>query len=191
MTDPALRLLPLDAAHRHRGARMGAFAGYDMPVQYEGLKAEHLHTREQAGLFDVSHMGQITIRARDGLQSTLQRELEAALPLDFDGWPEGQQRYSLLLNDAGGIEDDLMVVYGGDTVRMVVNAGNRDADFAVLRARCPGLNIEWVDAALLALQGPLAEKVLAGFDPRAADMVFMQAATLSLDDAACFTTRSG
>ena len=119
MTDTDLRILPLDAAHQALGARMAPFAGWRMPVQYaNGIKAEHLHTREQAGLFDVSHMGQIIIRARDGLQSTLHRELEAALPLDFDGWPQGQQRYSLLLNDRGGIEDDLMVVNAGDTVRI-------------------------------------------------------------------------
>ena len=192
MSDPDLRSLPLDAAHRALGARMAPFAGWQMPVQYpDGIKVEHLHTRDKAGLFDVSHMGQLEIRPRDGLENTLHRELEAALPLDFDNWPAGQQRYSLLLNDAGGIEDDLMVVNAGDHVRIVVNAGNRDADLTLLRERCPGLDIRWVDAALLALQGPLAEKVLAGFDARAADMVFMQAATLQIDGAPCPTTRSG
>ena len=153
MSDPTdLRILPLDTAHEKLGARMAPFAGWRMPVQYAaGIKAEHLHTRERAGLFDVSHMGQLVIRPRDGLQSTLHRELEAALPLDFDNWPFGQQRYSLLLNDSGGIEDDLMVVNVAETtVRLVVNAGNRDADLALLRARCPHLSIEWVDAALLA-----------------------------------------
>jgi aminomethyltransferase len=187
-----LRQVPLDGLHRELGAKMGGFAGFDMPIQYPaGLKAEHLHTRERAGLFDVSHMGQIRISPRDGLSSTLQRELQAALPVDFDGWPVGLQRYSLLLNDNGGIEDDLMLVNLGNEVRMVVNAGNRDADFAELARRCPGLAFEWVDAALIALQGPSAEQVLARLDAQAAQMLFMQARTLSLLGAPCFTTRSG
>ena len=186
------RQIPLDALHRELGARFGPFAGFDMPIQYPaGLKAEHLHTRSQAGLFDVSHMGQLRIRARDGQAASLHRGLEAALPVDFDGWPIGLQRYSYLLNDAGGIEDDLMLVNLGDEVRMVVNAGNRDADFARLTALCPTLNIEWVEAALIALQGPAAESVLAQLDPDAASMTFMQARTLNLEGAACFTTRSG
>lgn len=187
-----IRRIPLDALHRELGARFGPFAGFDMPIQYPaGLKAEHLHTRARAGLFDVSHMGQLRIRARDAQAATLHRSLEAALPVDFEGWPQGVQRYSYLLNESGGIEDDLMLVNLGDEVRMVVNAGNRDADFARLSALCPDLHIEWVDAALLALQGPEAEAVLAQLDPAAAAMTFMQARTLSLEGAACFTTRSG
>lgn len=186
------KLIPLDALHRELGARMGPFAGYDMPIQYPaGLKAEHLHTRAQAGLFDVSHMGQLRIRARDGTVASLQRELEAALPIDFEGWPIGLQKYSYLLNEQGGIEDDLMLVNLGDEVRMVVNAGNRDADHAQLLAACPGLQIDWVDAALVALQGPQAEAVLAALDPQAAAMTFMQARELELLGARCFTTRSG
>ena len=138
----ALRRVPLDALHRELGAKMAGFAGYDMPIQYPaGLKAEHLHTRERAGLFDVSHMGQVRITPRDGREGTLHRELEAALPLDFEGWAPGLQKYSLLLNEAGGIEDDLMLVNLGAEVRMVVNAGNRDRDFAELVRRCPGLAI--------------------------------------------------
>ena len=183
---------PLDALNRKLGARMGGFAGWDMPIQYPaGLKAEHLHTRAQAGLFDVSHMGQLRIAARDGRRATLARSLEAALPVDFDGWTEGLQKYSYLLNDAGGIEDDLMLVNGGDEVRMVVNAGNREADLLRLRALCPDLSIEWVDAALVALQGPAAESVLAALDPRAAGMTFMQATGLELLGARCFASRSG
>lgn len=184
--------IALDSLHRSLGARFGPFAGYEMPIQYPaGLKAEHAATREHAGLFDVSHMGQLRIRARDGSAASLARALEAALPVDFDGWPLGLQRYSLLLNDTGGIEDDLMLVNLGDEVRMVVNAGNRAADFARLVAACPTLSIEWVDAALIALQGPDAESVLAALDPAAAPMTFMQARTLSLEGTACFATRSG
>jgi aminomethyltransferase len=190
MTAP--REIPLAAIHRGLGARFGPFAGYDMPIQYPaGLKAEHLHTRSHAGLFDVSHMGQLEIRATDGTAASLRRGLEAALPVDFDGWPQGLQRYSFLLNEAGGIEDDLMLVNLGDTVRMVVNAGNRDADFARLVASCPTLEIRWVDAALVALQGPEAEAVLATLDPSAAGMTFMQSRELRLDAAPCFATRSG
>jgi aminomethyltransferase len=184
--------IPLSALHRELGAKFGPFAGYEMPIQYPaGLKAEHLHTRTEAGLFDVSHMGQLRIVAKDGTVATLHRALEAALPVDFDDWPEGLQRYSTLLNDAGGIEDDLMLSNLGAEVRMVVNAGNRDADLARLRALCPALDIEWVDAALIALQGPAAEAVLSQLDPAAAAMTFMQARTLTLLGAGCFTTRSG
>lgn len=191
MNDSPKRI-PLDALHRELGARMGAFAGYDMPIQYPaGLKAEHLHTRERAGLFDVSHMGQVRVVARDGRQTTLRRELEAALPVDFDGWRHGLQKYSYLLNDDGGIEDDLMLVNLDDEVRIVVNAGNRDHDFALLVARCPDLRFEWIDAALVALQGPAAEAVLAKLDPQAASMLFMESRTLELMGARCFTTRSG
>jgi aminomethyltransferase len=175
---------------------MAPFAGYEMPIQYPmGLKAEHLHTREAAGLFDVSHMGQLRIQARDAQLSTLAQALEQALPVDLSDWPSGQQRYSMLLNDAGGIEDDLMLVLlhgpAGAEIRMVVNAGNRDADFARLTALCPTLDIVWIDHALIALQGPQAESVLAAIDPAAAALRFMQAATLTLAGAECFTTRSG
>ncbi|MCX7273138.1 MAG: glycine cleavage system aminomethyltransferase GcvT [Burkholderiales bacterium] len=184
--------MPLDALHRALGAKMAGFAGWQMPIQYPtGLKAEHLHTRARAGLFDVSHMGQLSIRARDGRTDTLHRQLEAALPIDFDGWPEGLQRYSYLLNEQGGIEDDLMLVNRGDEVRLVVNAGNREPDLALLRQRCPDLSIDWIDAALVALQGPMAEEVLARLDPQAAQMLFMQARDLDLLGARCFTTRSG
>lgn len=192
MNATTTRQIPLAGLHRELGAKFGPFAGFDMPIQYPaGLKAEHAATRERAGLFDVSHMGQVRVRARDGSAATLARGLEAALPVDFDGWTIGLQKYSYLLNDAGGIEDDLMLVNLGDEVRMVVNAGNRDADFARLVALCPDLSFEWVDAALVALQGPAAESVLAALDPAAAGMTFMQARTLNLGGAACFTSRSG
>ncbi len=187
-----MRSIPLAALHRELGAKAGPFAGWEMPIQYPaGLKAEHAATRTRAGLFDVSHMGQLRIRAKDGSAASLARGLEAALPVDFDGWTPGLQKYSYLLNDAGGIEDDLMLVNLGDEVRMVVNAGNRDADFARLVAACPDLSIEWVDAALVALQGPDAESVLAALDPSAASMTFMQARELTLEGAGCFATRSG
>jgi aminomethyltransferase len=187
-----LQRVPLDALHRELGAKMAAFAGFEMPIQYpSGLRTEHLKTRSSCGLFDVSHMGQLVVRARDGRIETLQQELEACLPLDFEGWHIGAQKYSLLLNERGGIEDDLMLVNMGDEVRIIVNAGNRAHDLRLLTTRCPGLDFELLDAALIALQGPQAEAVLAGLDPRAASLYFMEAAALELLGAPCFATRSG
>ncbi len=194
MTEPLG--LPLHALHAEYGARFGEFAGYQMPMQYPGgLRAEHLHTREQASLFDVSHMGQLRLSARDGRAATLYEQLEAALPVDFDGWASGHQRYTLLLNERGGIEDDLMLVHRIEgahaEVRIVANAGNREADLALLRERCPKLDIAWIDAALLALQGPAAESVLGALDASAIPMRFMDAASLRIDGVECYTTRSG
>lgn len=189
---PLARIV-LDVLHRELGARMGGFAGYDMPIQYPaGLKAEHLHTRTQAGLFDVSHMGQLAVRGPE-----LFVALERALPVDFSDWPApdsngiGQQRYSVLLNEQGGIEDDLMLVNLGNEVRIIVNAGNRAADLKRLQSLAPTLTFSWVDAALLALQGPAAEAVLSTLDARAAALRFMQSGTLQLAGTSCFVTRSG
>ncbi len=199
------KAIALESLHQSLGAKFGPFAGYNMPIQYPmGLKAEHLHTRAHAGLFDVSHMGQlrITLPEVSGAANAqaLQRGLEAALPCDFEGWPSNVQRYSVLLNENGGIEDDLMLVWRDANptedrstaeVRMVVNAGNRDADLALLQRLAPSLRFEWVDAALIALQGPDSESVLGKLDPKAAGLRFMDAADLMLDGVACFTTRSG
>jgi len=163
----------LHALHAELGARFVPFAGFDMPIQYrEGLRAEHLHTRSAAGLFDVSHMGQVRVTG-----AGLHESLERALPLDFDGWPEGVQRYSLLLNERGGIEDDLMVTRLPEEVRIVVNAGCREKDLALLRALCPALSFELLDRALIALQGPAAEAALVSLKPEVKRLPFMQAAT--------------
>ena len=170
---------PLFDLHRELGARFTEFAGYEMPVQYkDGLRAEHLHTRAHAGLFDVSHMGQLRVSGPDLIES-----LEAALPVDFDGWPEGAQRYSLLLNERGGIEDDLMVTRLPGEVRIVVNAGCKEKDLALLRQLCPDLAFEPLDAALIALQGPAAERAF----PEGAGLKFMQAGQLG----EYFASRSG
>jgi aminomethyltransferase len=180
-----LLFTPLDALHRELGARMGAFAGYDMPIQYPlGLKGEHLHTRSQAGLFDVSHMGQIRVTGPREL-------LEQALPIDAHDWPVGKQKYSYLLNENGGIEDDLMCVRLEHEVRLVVNAGNKQKDFLLLQQRVPQLSFSWIDNALLALQGPQAAEVLAQWDSNAAAMTFMTGAWLNLNGVACYATRSG
>jgi aminomethyltransferase len=158
--------------HAELGARFVPFAGYEMPVQYrDGLRAEHLHTRSQAGLFDVSHMGQVRVTG-----PRLYEALERALPLDFDGWPVGAQRYSLLLNERGGIEDDLMVTRLADEVRIVVNASGREKDVARLRSLCPGLSIELLDRALIALQGPAAEAAFSSIQPGVKQLEFMRAA---------------
>ncbi len=163
--------LALHALHAEHGARFAPFAGFEMPLQYrEGLRAEHLHTRSAVGLFDVSHMGQVRVTGTD-----VHAALERALPLDFDGWPQGEQRYSLLLDERGGIVDDLMVTRLADEVRIVVNASGREKDLARLRALCPALSFELLDAGLLALQGPAAERVLAAIEPRAAKLHFMEA----------------
>jgi aminomethyltransferase len=182
-----LQRLVLHDVHLEHGARFGLFAGFEMPLQYaDGLRAEHLHTRVAAGLFDVSHMGQVRVRGPG-----LHRALERALPLDFEGWPEGQQRYSLLLNERGGIEDDVMVTRLADEVRIVVNASGRQKDLARLRAMCPALSFELSDAGLLALQGPLAEQVLQGMQADVAGLAFMQAASYRLAGADCLVSRSG
>ena len=163
----------LHGLHAELGARFVPFAGFEMPVQYrDGLRAEHLHTRSKAGLFDVSHMGQLRVTG-PGLHPALER----ALPLDFDGWPVGAQRYSLLLNERGGIEDDLMVTRLADEVRIVVNASGREKDVALLRSLCPGLSIELLERALIALQGPAAEAAFASIQPGARNLAFMQAAS--------------
>jgi aminomethyltransferase len=169
--------------HAELGARFTPFAGYEMPVQYrDGLRAEHLHTRSQAGLFDVSHMGQVRVTGR-GLEAALER----ALPLDFDGWPAGVQRYSLLLNERGGIEDDLMVTRLADEVRIVVNASCKEKDLGLLRALCPDLAFTLLDDALIALQGPAAETAL----PQARELAFMHAGVFPLARAECLVSRSG
>jgi aminomethyltransferase len=162
----------LHGLHAELGARFCPFAGFEMPLQYpEGLRVEHLHTRAHAGLFDVSHMGQVRVTGPE-----LHPTLERALPVDFDGWPVGAQRYSLLLNERGGIEDDLMVTRLADEVRIVVNAAGREKDLALLRALCPGLSFELLERALVALQGPEAEAVFAPIEPGVTRLAFMQAA---------------
>ena len=180
----SLRQTPLHALHVARGARMVPFAGYEMPVQYPtGIIAEHLHTRAQAGLFDVSHMGQVALR---GVGAAA---LEALVPGDLAALPEGRMRYTLLLNDAGGIIDDLMAIRVGGEFQLVVNAATKEADFAHLRERLgPAAGVELRDdRALLALQGPAAARVLARLAPGVETMPFLSAAQIG----DFFVTRSG
>ncbi len=194
MSNPTetLQLTALDALHRAQGARMGAFAGYDMPIQYPaGLKAEHAHTRTACGLFDVSHMGQVRVTAKDGQWASINAALSAVLALDFADWPVGKQKYSFLLNAAGGIEDDLMALKCVDEIRLVLNAGNKQHDLHLLRAACPRLNFDIVDNVLLAVQGPDAEAMISALDPAARELRFMNGGELNLLGATCLATRSG
>ena len=188
----SLRQTPLHALHVSLGAKMVAFAGYDMPVHYAlGVMKEHLHTRERAGLFDISHMGQIVVQGTD--YAAAARGLETLIPVDVLGLAENRQRYGFLTNDDGGLKDDLMLANRGDHVFVVVNAACKAADIADMQAAlAPNLTVtEITDRALLALQGPAAEGVLAALDPRAADMAFMDVATLDLNGVEAWVSRSG
>jgi len=158
LEDLPLDPLPLDAWHRARGARMVPFAGYDMPIQYEGIVAEHNWTRENAGLFDVSHMGQLLLSG-PGLDAAV----EAVLPIDLSTLKLGQQRYSLLLDEDGGVLDDLMVSRWPDALYLVVNGATKWDDIGTLREALPDdITLNHLDEhALLALQGPKAADALA------------------------------
>ena len=189
----ALRRTPLYELHRARGAKMVPFAGYEMPVQYpSGIIAEHLHTRAQAGLFDVSHMGQIRLRGAEAA-----RALEALVPGDLQALAPRQMRYTLLLNDRGGILDDLMATRvpeeAADGLMLVVNAACKEADLAHLQAyldRAVAIEPQF-ERALLALQGPAAAAVLARFAAGVERMKFMSAAEVSIAGISCGITRSG
>ncbi len=192
MPELPLRRTPLHALHLELGAKMVPFAGYDMPVQYPtGILAEHLQTRRQAGLFDVSHMGQLRLTARPG--SDAARALERLVTADIAGLKPGRMRYALFTNERGGILDDLMVTNTGDHLILVVNAARKAADEAHLRARIAGeVEIESLATrALLALQGPAAEDALARLAPDCRRLSFMQSAFWTIEGVNCFVTRSG
>jgi aminomethyltransferase len=190
----SLKRTPLHALHLARGARMVPFAGYEMPVQYaSGVMKEHLHTRAAAGLFDVSHMGQIALRAKSGHVEDAALALERLVPQDIVSIAPGRQRYAQFTNDAGGILDDLMVANFGTHLFLVVNAACKADDEAHLRAHLSEACIiePLPDRALLALQGPKAESVLAKFCVGVAAMRFMDARPLHIDGIDCFVSRSG
>jgi len=193
---PEPEVLPLDAWHRARGARMVEFAGYWMPVQYEGIIAEHLWTREHAGLFDVSHMGQLVVSGEGAAEA-----LEALLPGDVSALKPGRQRYSLLLDENGGILDDLMVTNRGDHYYLVVNGATKWDDIAHLREHLPDeITLNLLDEhGLLALQGPDAAAALGALGLRPAfegmppvtDLRFMQAAAYYWSEVPLGVSRSG
>ncbi|MEM8569494.1 MAG: glycine cleavage system aminomethyltransferase GcvT [Pseudomonadota bacterium] len=185
---------PLSTWHRSMGARMVPFAGYDMPLNYPmGILKEHLHTRAKAGLFDVSHMGQAVIRPKSGDLSDAAAALETILPIDVVGLRRGRQRYGFLTNSDGGILDDLMVANRGEDFFVVVNAASKAADFALLQdALSSTCDIELLEShALLALQGPLSETVLAGLHPDVALMNFMDVRSMDFHGVPATVSRSG
>jgi len=184
-----LRRTPLFDLHLGLGAKMVPFAGYEMPVHYaSGIMTEHLQTRAAAGLFDVSHMGQVRLEGRDAALA-----LETLVPGDIRGLAPGRMRYSLLTNERGGILDDLMVTAAEDHLLLVVNAAGKIEDLAHLRRHLAGRAsvTPLDDRALLALQGPAAAAVLARLAPAASGLSFMHAAPMALDGIACVLARSG
>ena len=191
MSTEQLLKTPLHALHLELGARMVPFAGYDMPVQYPlGVMKEHQHTREQAGLFDVSHMGQIRLIGADAAKA-----LETLVPVDIIDLPVGMQRYAIFTNEQGGILDDLMVAnLGNNELFLVVNAACKDQDLAHLRKHLSehcDIQPLFEERALLALQGPEAVKVLERLAPEVGKMTFMQFAPMTLLGAQCYVSRSG
>ncbi len=182
-----MRVTPLRELHDELGGRIVDFAGWELPIQYEGVVAEHTWCRTSAGLFDVSHMGVVELRGDDPAAS-----LERLTPAGITTLGVGAQRYGLLTNETGGIIDDFMVANRGDHLAMVVNASRRDVDVAHLRDQLPELEIvERTDVALLALQGPKAVDALARLVPAVAEMFFMDVTTITLDGSPVAVSRSG
>ncbi len=195
LIDPpaALKRTPLFDMHLAHGARMVPFAGYEMPVSYPlGVLKEHLHTRAACGLFDISHMGQIALWPKSGVLSDAALALERLAPIDVVALQPGRQRYGYFTNANGGILDDFMVANRGDHLLLVVNASRKVADeghlVAHLSHQC---RVERLERALLALQGPQSEEVLACFAPECATMRFMDVATLNIGGLECIVARSG
>jgi aminomethyltransferase len=190
----SLKTTPLHALHVELGAKMVPFAGYDMPVQYPaGVLAEHLHTRDAAGLFDVSHMGQAFLKGPDHV--TVSAAIEALVPGDIRDLAPGAIRYTLLLNEKGGILDDLMVTRTAKdgVLFLVVNAACKDADFAHIEKHLPaGVTLQRLaDRALIALQGPKAAEVFARFAPDASEQAFMTGQDMNVAGIPCMVSRSG
>ena len=186
--DEQLEKLPLDAWHRAKGGRMVPFAGYEMPVQYEGIMAEHLWTREHAGLFDVSHMGQLLFHGPN-----VDRALETLLPGDLVALKDGRLRYSMLLAEDGGIIDDLMATRRGEHFYLVVNGATKHGDIDQFERRLPrDIALDHMkEQALLALQGPEAAAVLDGLVPGVAELSFMQAGLFHWNGKPLWISRSG
>ena len=188
----ALKRTPLYELHSELGAKLTEFAGYEMPVQYSlGILGEHQHTRTKAGLFDVSHMGQIILRGSSYQETAL--AFERAIPMDVLGLKVGRQRYGFLTTDGGGILDDLMFSNRKDHIFAVLNAACKDSDIVHLRTLLePEISIEVIEnRALIALQGPASETVLSEFNSQISAMKFMDVETLSIAGAECWISRSG
>jgi len=188
MTADSLARTPLYELHKSLGAKLVPFAGYEMPVQYAaGIIAEHLHTRAKAGLFDVSHMGQVVLSGPDVVAA-----LERLVPADIAGLAQSRARYTMFTNESGGILDDLMVAKDGSELRLVVNAARKRDDIAHLRRHLGERAVRVLDEhALIALQGPAAANVLGRFVPGIADLAFMGLAAASIAGQPCRVARSG
>jgi aminomethyltransferase len=189
-----LKKTPLTSLNIELGGKMVGFAGYEMPVQFpEGVMKEHLHTRAKAGLFDVSHMGQVILRPKSGKVEDAALALEQLVPVDILGLKPGRQRYALFTDENGGILDDLMVANRGDHLFVVVNASCKEQDVAHMRAHLSDLCdvVELTDRALVALQGPAAENALTALAPDVAAMAFMDVRGVSILGVDCIVSRSG
>ena len=189
---PALKKTPLYELHCELGAKLTEFAGYEMPVHYSlGILGEHQHTRTKAGLFDVSHMGQVILRGRSYQETA--HALERAIPMDVLSLDVGRQRYGFLTTSKGGILDDLMFSNRGDHIFVVLNAACKVSDIVHLRTLLePDISIEEIkDRALIALQGPASEAVLSEFNSQISTMKFMDVETLSIAGTECWVSRSG
>ena len=187
-----LHQTPLNALHKELGGKMVPFAGYEMPVQYPlGVMKEHIHTRSRAGLFDVSHMGQVIVRAAGGY-SEAAAAMESLVPVSLLGLGEMRQRYGFFTNDDGGIMDDLMLANRGDHLFVVVNAACKAGDIAHMRAGLAGCEVEEITGrALMALQGPSSEAVLGAMVPGTANMKFMDVGIFASDWGELWISRSG
>jgi aminomethyltransferase len=184
----SVKTIPLHALHQQLGAKMVPFAGYQMPLQYpSGIMQEHLHTRAAAGLFDVSHMGQVLVQGEDAATA-----LEALVPVELESLAINKQVYAVFTNSQGGIEDDLIITrWPEDSFFLVVNAACKVQDIAYLRASLPGCKVDELDRALLALQGPQAKAIMQQLLPEATALSFMNGCSGSLAGIDCYITRSG
>ncbi|KXV59246.1 glycine cleavage system protein T [Acetobacter senegalensis] len=193
MSTDSLLHTPLFSLHEDQGGKMVPFAGYAMPLNYaDGIMAEHRHVRTHAGLFDVSHMGQVKVRARSGSVEAAAKALERLVPADIVAIKNGRQRYTQFTNAQGGILDDLMVARLDDTLLLVVNAACKAADIALMQDELVDCLVEPLEErALLALQGPEAEQALAALAPDVKTMAFMDVRALDVDGASCVISRSG
>src|ERR1700722_17409672 len=192
--NPLLRRLQLHDLHMDPGGQMAPFAGYEMPMRYApGVLKEHLHTRALAGLFDVSHMGQIFVHALDGNFETAALAVEKLVPVDVLSLKAGRQRYAFFTTDNGGISDDLMIARLGNSLLLVVNAARKADDEVLLRVSLSDFcRIEPLeDRVLLALQGPAAAAALGDLAPETSAMKFMDVGIFEIGGDKCFISRSG
>ena len=187
----SLSTTALHGLHEELGGRLVDFAGWELPVQFAGIIAEHQHTRKSASLFDVSHMGQVLIYPESGNLADAAAALETLIPASVAGLKEGRQRYGLFTDENGGVLDDLMFANHGDRYFLVVNAARSDHDLGLLRT-LERVTVEHItDRSLLALQGPRAEEALAGLIPDAAGLRFMDSRILDWDGVTVWVSRSG